>query len=225
MDQAIQTEKKLLRHQFRADRRSLNVSEWQAKSGSICQAISQFPKFQASKQVLAFFSTNQEPDLSSLWQAFPDKTWGFPRTVENRRMQWHGMKIENLDSSRALGRYGIYEPLSCQPLIDLALVDLILVPAVACDRQGIRLGNGGGYYDIFLTEPSLNSDSYKLGIIFDLTLVDYLPHDPWDIYLDGICTEFGIQAVASAQSLSAFGMMDAELRPTNAKMTATSAQD
>jgi 5-formyltetrahydrofolate cyclo-ligase len=200
MSQTIQSErsreKSRLRQQFRADRRSLSQTEWQEKSASICQAISQFPKFQTADRVLAFFSTNREPDLSLLWQEFPEKTWGFPKTLENRQMQWHQIKIENLDSSRAIGRYGIYEPLPSLPLINLAQVDLILVPAVACDRQGIRLGNGGGYYDTFLAEPSLNPHSYKLGIIFELTLVDHLPYDPWDIHLDGICTEFGIQATA-----------------------------
>jgi 5-formyltetrahydrofolate cyclo-ligase len=210
--QDIAESKKELRQQFRADRRSLTQAEWQEKSISICENIAHSIQFQQASVVLAFRSANQEPDLSFLWQQFSQKTtqdnvkktseknfekshktWGFPKTGENYSLNWHKIEIEHIESSCAPGKYGIYEPLDNQPLIDLAQVDLILVPAVACDRLGIRLGNGGGYYDRFLAHMSDREQGcYKLGITFDLALVDSLPRDRWDVVLDGVCTEFGI---------------------------------
>jgi 5-formyltetrahydrofolate cyclo-ligase len=199
----ISNYKQTLRQHFRAQRRSLSQSEWQAKNASICQKIAEFDRFQAASVVLAFFSINNEPDLSSLWQQFASKTWGFPKTEPNRSLQWHKIEIGQLESRRIKGKYGIYEPLASQPLIDLSQVDLILVPTVACDRQGIRLGNGGGYYDRFFADLSKSRVSeiklaefklsaFKLGITFELSLVDSLPREDWDIALDGVCTEFGI---------------------------------
>jgi 5-formyltetrahydrofolate cyclo-ligase len=69
--------------------------------------------------------------------------------------------------------------------MDLANIDLILIPAVACDRQGYRLGYGGGFYDRWL--PS--STGFKAGIIFDEFYLDALPHDIWDVRLEAIVSE------------------------------------
>jgi 5-formyltetrahydrofolate cyclo-ligase len=60
-----------------------------------------------------------------------------------------------------------------------------LIPAVACDRRGYRLGYGGGFYDRWLP----NSTGTKTGIIFDQFHLDTLPHDSWDLTLDVIITE------------------------------------
>jgi 5-formyltetrahydrofolate cyclo-ligase len=69
-------------------------------------------------------------------------------------------------------------------------VDLILVPAVACDRQGTRLGYGGGYYDRLLSDPAWTNIP-TVGVVFDFAYLTYLVADPWDIPLRAICTEHG----------------------------------
>ena len=83
------------------------------------------------------------------------------------------------------GTFGILEPCHNLPIMDLQNIDLILIPAVACDRQGYRLGYGGGFYDRWLP----NSTGLKVGIIFEQFYLDELPRDIWDVPLDAIVTE------------------------------------
>lgn len=73
-------------------------------------------------------------------------------------------------------------------------VDLILVPAVACDRHGYRLGYGGGFYDRML---SLNewTTPPTVGIVFDFAYLPQLPIDRWDKPLQAVCTETGFTTV------------------------------
>jgi 5-formyltetrahydrofolate cyclo-ligase len=92
------------------------------------------------------------------------------------------------------GAYGILEPNSESPILAPNNVDLILVPAVALDRQGYRLGYGGGYYDRLRAHPSW-SDIPTIGITFDFAIVGSIPIDPWDLPLDAICTESGYRTV------------------------------
>lgn len=69
--------------------------------------------------------------------------------------------------------------------MNLENIDLILIPAVSCDRYGYRLGYGGGFYDRYL--PS--STGVKTGIVFDEFYLDKIPNDIWDVSLDAIATE------------------------------------
>ncbi len=71
------------------------------------------------------------------------------------------------------------------PLMDLQNIDLILIPAVACDRRGYRLGYGGGFYDRWLP----NSTGLKVGIVFEEFYLDEIPIDIWDVPLEAIGTE------------------------------------
>ena len=83
------------------------------------------------------------------------------------------------------GAFNILEPCHVLPLMNLAQIDLILIPAVACDRRGYRLGYGGGFYDRWLPY----STGKKVGVIFDEFYIDELPNDPWDVRLEVIVTE------------------------------------
>ena len=95
----------------------------------------------------------------------------------------------------APGVYGILEPLASLPAIDLAdpqqAPQLLLVPCLAVDRLGYRLGYGGGYYDRLLSLPALRG-SLSLGFIFGWQLVASLPVESWDVCLKGMCTEQGL---------------------------------
>lgn len=73
-------------------------------------------------------------------------------------------------------------------------VDLILVPAVACDARGYRLGYGGGFYDRLLSSADWKSKP-TIGIVFEYAYVSQLPVDPWDKPLNSICTENRFQVI------------------------------
>ena len=85
----------------------------------------------------------------------------------------------------AIGAYGIEEPTGAL-FTDYATIDLVIVPGVAFDRDGNRLGRGKGYYDRLL--PRIPS-AYKVGICFPFQIVEEVPAEPFDIRMDEIITQ------------------------------------
>ena len=90
------------------------------------------------------------------------------------------------------GAYGIPEPHPTAPTLEPAQVDLILVPCVACDFRGYRLGYGGGFYDRLLSSGEWASKP-TIGIVFEFAYLPQLPIDPWDKMLQSVCTETGLR--------------------------------
>jgi 5-formyltetrahydrofolate cyclo-ligase len=175
-------EKQRLRRSLLQQRRSLLLEEWQCKSEKICQRLQDWPTFQQAQTVLTYFSVKQEPDLSSLFSF--KKTWGVPRCVE-KSLVWHCFPSE---FPLQTGAYGITEPHFDAPIVAVDCVDLILVPCVACDLRGYRLGYGGGFYDRLFSSPFW-ADKPTIGIVFQFGLVAELAIDPWDRPLQALCTE------------------------------------
>lgn len=172
-----------LRRSLIQQRRSLSPTEWRAKSDRICKQLQSFSFYQDAKTILAYFSFRQEPDLSLLFKS-KDYRWGFPRCV-GKSLSWHLWQPgENLIQ----GKFGILEPASDAPTISASEVDLILVPAVAGDGRGYRLGYGGGFYDRLLSSPQWKNIP-TVGIVFEFAYFSELPADLWDVKLNYICTE------------------------------------
>ena len=185
-------EKSKLRQRLLQERRSLDQQTWRQKSDRICQHLARFSVFQEARLVLAYFSIRQEPDLSPLFEGrlgsdSQERFWGFPRCV-GKELHWHRWQPGD---PIAIGKYGIREPAPDAGAIAPEEVDLLLVPAVGCDRRGFRLGYGGGYYDRLLARSAWQSVP-ALGITFAFACPDELPADPWDASLQGTCTEEGV---------------------------------
>ena len=85
------------------------------------------------------------------------------------------------------GEYGIPEPSEFIPA-DIGDIDISIIPGIAFDRSGMRIGFGKGYYDRFLAEFS----GMKIGLCYELQLYDSIPHDSHDIPMDIIITEGSI---------------------------------
>lgn len=177
-----QLDKSALRREILHQRQSLSTKEWQRKSSFICDRLKENALFRDAQTILAYFSFRQEVDLTPLFSL--NKYWGFPCCV-GKSLVWYSWQPGD---ELHLGKYGIKEPLSTASIIIPATADLILVPTVACDQQGYRLGYGGGFYDRLLSSAS-GSNITTIGITFDFTYLTQLPIDPWDVKLNFICTE------------------------------------
>lgn len=85
-------------------------------------------------------------------------------------------------------KYNILEPFyDVKDIILESDVDLIIVPLVAFDRKGVRLGMGGGFYDYFLMNWKIKN-FIPIGIAYDFQFVNYIPRQPWDISLPVVLT-------------------------------------
>jgi len=138
--------------------------------------------------IFTYLAFRNEPDLALLFDLLPHARWAVPR-IEGRRLIVHPY-----DPARLVRhRFGMLEPAPDLPVIDPATLDLVLVPGVAFDRQGGRLGFGGGYYDRFLpTTPAL-----RVGVTYDECLADVLPCGEHDQCVDWIVTPSDLFRVPS----------------------------
>ncbi len=177
------SEKSQLRRSLLKQRQSIPLEEWREKSDRLTFHLQSSPLLTQSRTILAYFSFRQEPDLSPLFTDSKHR-WGFPRCVD-KSLIWHTWEPGEPLSK---GAYGIFEPQPDSPILEPNEVDAILVPAVACDRQGYRLGYGGGFYDRLLSSPHWASKP-TVGIVFEFAYLPQLPVDPWDKPLHSICTE------------------------------------
>lgn len=156
------------------------------KSDRLCTHLQQSAWFAEAQTILAYFSFRQEPDLSPLFESHHH--WGLPR-CEGKSLIWHLWSPQRFPLQA--GTYGILEPHPDSPTLHPTEVDLILVPAVACDVRGYRLGYGGGFYDRLLSSPAW-ARIPTIGIVFEFARLPRLPIDPWDRPLQAICTEVGL---------------------------------
>lgn len=187
-DRAVQ--KAELRRSLLKARQSMHQEIWRQKSNRLCVHLQQSPWFTEARTILAYCSFRQEPDLSPLFECHPGihHRWGLPR-CEGKSLVWHLWTPQQFPLQA--GTYGILEPHPDSPTLKAAEVDLILIPAVACDVRGYRLGYGGGFYDRLLSSPTW-ARIPTIGVVFEFARLPRLPIDPWDRRLQAICTEVGM---------------------------------
>jgi 5-formyltetrahydrofolate cyclo-ligase len=182
----VQRSKQQIRRQLLQQRQALSPEDWQERSDRICEHLRQTVWFQQAHIIFAYLSFRQEPTLQSLFD--DHHQWGLPRCF-GLELVWHHWRPTVPDQLQQ-GRYGITEPKADVPILSLAAADLILVPAVACNAQGYRLGYGGGYYDRFLSQ---GAEMKTIGVVFRDADLQTLPIDPWDQPLQAVCTETGFR--------------------------------
>jgi 5-formyltetrahydrofolate cyclo-ligase len=178
--------KSSLRRQLIQQRQALSAALWQSQSDRICHHLLDCPQFRSARTILGYHSHRQEPSLDYLF-THAQKQWGLPRSID-KNLLWHYWQPSE---PLIIGNYQILEPNQESPRLEPDCVDLMLVPAVAMDRSGDRLGYGGGYYDRLRADP-LWRRIPTIGIVFDFAYVETLPTEDWDLPLDAVCTELGL---------------------------------
>jgi len=166
----------------------------EAASGAICRHLVAWPTLHAARIVMAYLAFRNEPALDFLFATLPHIQWTLPR------LEGSNLVVHPYDPARLVRHpFGMLEPAPDLPLIDPTALDIVLVPGVAFDRRGGRLGFGGGFYDRFLpTTPAL-----RVGVTYDSCLVDELPCNQADQRMDWIVTPQGLLEVRRGE-----GMLD-----------------
>jgi len=154
-------------------------------SEAVCAAIAATPEFQRSPTTALYAARRGEVSLKALWEARPEACV-FPRVVSETQMRFHYLvRWEDLQP----GFKGILEPSADAPLADWSRGGLVLVPGLAFDRQGGRVGSGAGFYDRFLAGRPLEI----WGVAWDRQIIaGTLAQEPSDARMAALCTESGI---------------------------------
>jgi 5-formyltetrahydrofolate cyclo-ligase len=186
---------KSLRQQIRQQRRALSESEREHAAFLLCERIAASHAFKQSAHIAFYLANDGEIDLSLLikhaWQqkkkvylpvlAEPNtqRLWFIPYTAKTKLIN---------------NRYGIPEPIHSHKmrLRKTLSLDLILMPLVAFDPQGNRVGMGGGFYDRTLAFLNHRKHWHKpnlMGAAYEFQKQKQLESNPWDIPLQAIATE------------------------------------
>ncbi len=167
-----------LRVFFKKRVQQVNSNEKRRQSHLICDRLQNFLQKQTGIWTL-FAPLNDEPDLTSLVKTCTHINWAFPRVESKTLMQFY--KLSCLDEMVS-SSWGIEEPVAKNEcLVSAQTISGCIIPGMAFDFFGNRLGRGGGYYDRFLS----TFKGLKLGVTFDQALTsERLPSESHDQKLD-----------------------------------------
>ncbi|MGQ1946124.1 5-formyltetrahydrofolate cyclo-ligase [Geofilum sp. OHC36d9] len=179
IEMTLSQQKEALRRVIAAKKNVLSVRKRQTESLYLANQIESSESFRNAGVVLAYWPMADEVDLRSLILKREDKTWLLPCVVDDHLLL---RCFEGVASLTEGMRFGIPEPTG-EVYADYGKVDMVLVPGVAFDKAGSRLGRGKGFYDRLL--PQLHQ-AEKAGVGFSVQLVDKVPCEPHDELLDRV---------------------------------------
>ena len=174
------TSKKALRQMIRLRKQEHSAAE----SSALLAALQSESHFANARTLLLYSALPDEVQINPLFDSLvaQGKTILLPRVVSDTDME---LRLYTGADSLQPGAFGIMEPTG--PLYtDYAAIDVAVIPGMAFDADGHRLGRGKGYYDRFLP---LIPRAYKIGLCFPWQLVDEVPSDAHDIMMDGVISQ------------------------------------
>lgn len=177
-------EKQKIREYALAERALIPEQDRDLLSSAASGRLAALPEALSAALVLGYMSTAEEIDPAPALRTLVDLgvTVAYPRIAGPGALTLH---VVRSDRDMEVGRFGIRQPTISSPNVDPAEVDLVIVPGIAFDPSGIRIGYGGGYYDrLLLRTPS----AVCVGYAFESQLLGVLPHDEHDVPMDVIVT-------------------------------------
>lgn len=179
-----------LRKKFRTIRSEIPLELRQQYADDAAKHLVAHPLFAAARHIACYQSFGDEmptePFIKAIWQA--NKICYLPTLTETKSL--HFAQYDQGDELQ-LNQYGIPEPVNAKHFIQPEKLDLVLLPLIAFDDQGNRLGTGGGYYDrtfaFMLTHTAKHP--ILLGVGYAAQYCASLMPEAWDIALHGVLTE------------------------------------
>ena len=169
-----------IRRRIKAQKALLEESDRRRAAQYAFELLEKTAAFMMAENVLMYHSLPDE--ISTL--SFLDK-WSNRKNFFLPRV--NGVNLEILPYSKSklrLGAFHIEEP-DGDDVVDMEHIDMVLVPAIAYDRSGNRVGRGKGYYDRLLKDTKAS----RVGIAYDFQLVDDIEVEPHDVGVDIVVTE------------------------------------
>lgn len=185
----LQAEKKALRSKILAARRELKEAYRQKASQRMIDVFCALPDFKEPKLVMCYASMGDEVQIRPLIQRWLDLgvTVAMPRVISKGQME--AVTLPDL-ASLVEGEYGILTPDPAKSqVVAPEELDMIIVPGVAFDTRGERLGMGGGFYDAFMAKAV---NAKRIALAYSCQLVSSVPMEEHDVLVHKIITEQGI---------------------------------
>ena len=179
----LNEQKGALREQIRNALQRMSPALRMAESIELCGRLE--PQLQSAHTILFFAPLPDEPDVWPLLEKLlPTKKICALPAFDPTTQTYSARQVRNLATDLSVGNFGIREPSAGCPEIPLGDLDLILVPGVAFDLSGHRVGRGKGFYDRLLAKVR----GIKCGVAFDQQVVKAVAAQAHDIRMDFILT-------------------------------------
>lgn len=177
-------QKRQLRKELEERERCLTQAALSASNQMLTERFLQLKEVLAAQTILLYCSMGAEPDTRVLLGVLQEmgKKIVLPRCMPDGKME---MRLYIADLPLIRHPYGMLEPGNDHPLVDTSQIDLALVPALAYDAKGMRLGRGGGFYDRYLVTFS----GVTVGLCRDALLQTDIPAESHDCPVDVVVTE------------------------------------
>ncbi|MGI6086240.1 MAG: 5-formyltetrahydrofolate cyclo-ligase [Acetivibrionales bacterium] len=168
-------------------RRLLDINEVNIASEVIVGSIKELAAIKFAKLVFSYMPYGKEVDIKPLnqWVLDQGKKLCIPRVINKTEME--PRIVRNINQGLLKNSFGILEPAISHELADYYEIDLILVPGLAFDKSGNRIGHGNGYYDRFLSRCP--KSTLFIGVAFSFQVFDSIPFDKHDVKLHSLITE------------------------------------
>ena len=183
METEISKNKAALRSKIRMTLEQISPAVRAVESIGLCERME--PQLQSARTILFFAPLPDELDVWPLLEKFlaAGKICALPY-FDATSQTYCARRLENLATDIVAGKFGVREPAASCAEIPLAKLDLALVPGVAFDLEGNRMGRGRGFYDRLLEKV----DGVKCGIAYDFQLQEKIPAEPHDRKVNFIVT-------------------------------------
>ncbi len=177
--------KKEIRQKMLALRRALSASETDEKTKALTERITSLPAYKEAKRILAYLAMPGEANLDGvISQALAEgKEIYVPVCLPEKQME-AGMLLDMEHFVK--GPYGLRDLPKGYETVPPSALDLVLVPGVAGDKTGARLGMGAGYYDRYLAAVPLEK---RLLVLWDFQVIDSVPSEDFDQFMAAIVTD------------------------------------
>lgn len=180
----ISEEKRLQRERMKALRAQVDARTQELLSCQLCKTVLSWDVYRQAKTVMLYAPIGRELSLMPLCEN-RDKRFVFPRMTGEVSME---AALYEPDKLMSRGRYRFMAPVGAK--VSAEEIDLILLPALACDRFGNRLGYGKGCYDRFVGQEVFHGKT--AAVVYDFSLADAVAHDALDAAVQYIITPTGV---------------------------------
>ena len=180
-----------LREQMAERRRALPPPARMAAAQGLRRSLEQLPEYLTDVRVAGYWASHGELPLNLVIPPLAARGQRFLLPILAKGKELHFAPWRDGDPITP-NRYGIPEPVAPHEWFAPFQLDLVLVPLLAFDRRGHRLGHGGGYYDrsfAFLKEQSRPTEPLLVGVAYAFQEVESLDAEPWDVPLDYVATD------------------------------------